>query len=185
MSLRIRGRKPIPTSLSLKTFLTMMKKFALMTLLTLIVMGCSTSKNTIDPQRAAAIKTLLEQQQYVVMVGSMRPLSAPTLSVSLGQKMIVRDGTVSCYLPYVGSGQNVGYGASGYKALNFTSPIEDYKVTYPKENRADVTFKVNNGDDHYRFHIEVFMNGKTTIDVDPRGRDAISYSGMIHGLEIL
>ena len=29
------------------------------------------------------------------------------------------------------------------------------------------------------------MNGKATIDVDPRGRDAISYSGMLHGLDIL
>ena len=46
-------------------------------------------------------------------------------------------------------------------------------------------FRVDNGDDNYRFHVEVFMNGKTTIDVDPRGRDAISYSGMIHSLDIL
>ena len=121
----------------------------------------------------------------MVMVGSMRPLSSSTMSVSLGQKMIVRDGTVSCYLPYIGSGQNVGYGASGYKALNFSSPILDYKVEYPKEDRARVTFRVDNGDDHYRFHVEVFMNGKTTIDVEPRGRDAISYSGMMHGLEML
>ena len=162
-----------------------MKKLLFLTMMTLLLMGCNTSKNTIDPQRAEAIKTLLEQQQYVVMVGSMRPLTAPTVSVSQGQKMIVRNGTVSCYLPYAGSGQNVGYGASGYKALNFSSAILDYKVTYPKENRAVVTFRVDNGYDNYRFHIEVFMNGKTTIDVDPRGRDAISYSGMLHGLEIL
>ncbi len=139
----------------------------------------------VDAQRAEAIKSLLESRQFVVMVGSMRPLSAPTISVSQGQKMIIRDGMVTCYLPYVGSGQNVGYGASGYKALNFSSALLDYKVEYPKQDRARVTFKVENGDDSYRFHVEVFMNGKTTIDVDPRGRDAISYSGMIHGLEIL
>jgi hypothetical protein len=162
-----------------------MKKLLFITMMAMLLMGCNTSKNTVDPQRAEAIKTLLEQQQYVVMVGSMRPLTAPTVSVSQGQKMIVRNGTVTCYLPYAGSGQNVGYGASGYKALNFSSPVLDYQVTYPKENRAVVTFRVDNGDDNYRFHIEVFMNGKTTIDVDPRGRDAISYSGMIHGLEVL
>ena len=119
------------------------------------------------------------------MVGSMRPLTAPTTPVSQGHKMIVRDGMVTCYLPYAGSGQNVGYGASGYKAMNFSSAMLDYKVEYPKADRARVTFKVENGDDSYRFHVEVFMNGKTTIDVDPRGRDAISYSGMIHGLEML
>ena len=79
----------------------------------------------------------------------------------------------------------MGYGASGYKALNFSSAILDYKVEYPKPDRARVTFRVDNGDDNYRFHVEVFMNGKTTIDVDPRGRDAISYSGMFHGLDIL
>ena len=156
-----------------------------MTLMAVVLMACSSSKNAVDPARVQAVKNLLEQRQFVVMVGSMRPLTAPTISVSQGQKMIVRDGKVTCYLPYVGSGQNVGYGASGYKALNFSAPILDYKVEYPKEDRARVTFKVDNGDDQYRFHIEVFMNGKTTIDVDPRGRDAVSYSGMIHGLEVI
>ena len=148
-------------------------------------MACSTGNKAIDQQQANSIKALLESGQYVVMVGSMRPLTAPTVSVSQGQKMIVRDGMVTCYLPYAGSGQNVGYGASGYKAMNFTSPLLDYKVEYPKADRARVTFRVDNGDDNYRFHVEVFMNGKTTIDVDPRGRDAISYRGMIHGLEML
>lgn len=164
-----------------------MKKLFFITtlLLTLALAGCRTGSQVVDEQRAGAIKALLESQQYYVMVGSMRPLSAPTTSVSLGQKMIVRDGTVTCYLPYAGSGQNVGYGASGYKALNFSSKILDYKVEYPKPDRARINFKVENGDDSYRFHVEVFMNGKTTIDVDPRGRDAISYSGMIHSLDEL
>lgn len=162
-----------------------MKKSLLLTMMLLILAACSTGNKVVDVQRAEAVKALLESQKFVVMVGSMRPLSAPTVSVSQGQKMIIRDGMVTCYLPYVGSGQNVGYGASGYKALNFSSRILDYKVEYPKPDRARVTFRVDNGDDNYRFHVEVFMNGKTTIDVDPRGRDAISYSGMIHGLEIL
>jgi len=164
-----------------------MRKISLLmiSMLMLALAACSSSNKVVDPQRATAIKSLLESGQYMVMVGSMRPLTAPTMSVSQGQKMILRDGTVSCYLPYVGSGQNVGYGASGYKALNFTSPVVDYKVEYPNADRARVTFKVDNGDDHYRFHVEVFMNGKATIDVDPRGRDAISYSGMIHGLDAL
>ena len=153
--------------------------------LTMLLMACGTGNKVIDQQQADAIKSLLESQQYVVMVGSMRPLTAPTTPVSQGHKMILRDGMVTCYLPYAGSGQNVGYGASGYKAMNFSSRILDYKVEYPKPDRARVTFRVDNGDDNYRFHVEVFMNGKTTIDVDPRGRDAISYSGMIHGMELL
>ena len=163
----------------------MKKVLLLLVAMMMMLAACSTGNKVVDAQRAEAIKALLESRQYVVMVGSMRPLSAPTVSVSQGQKMIIRDGAVTCYLPYVGSGQNVGYGASGYKALNFSSPILDYKVEYPKPDRARVTFRVDNGDDNYRFHVEVFVNGKTTIDVDPRGRDAISYSGMFHGLDIL
>ena len=163
----------------------MKKILFLFSTMMLMLAACSTGNKVVDAQRAEAIKSLIESRQFVVMVGSMRPLSAPTVSVSQGQKMIIRDGMVTCYLPYVGSGQNVGYGASGYKALNFSSALLDYKVEYPKPDRARITFRVDNGDDNYRFHVEVFMNGKTTIDVDPRGRDAISYSGMIHGLDIL
>ncbi len=154
-------------------------------LLMVLLTACGTGNKVIDEQRAEAIKSLIESRQFVVMVGSMRPLSAPTTPVSQGHKMIIRDGMVTCYMPYVGSGQNVGYGASGYKAMNFSSALLDYKVEYPKADRARITFRVDNGDDNYRFHVEVFMNGKTTIDVDPRGRDAISYSGMIHSLDIL
>lgn len=154
-------------------------------LLMVLLTACGTGNKVIDEQRAEAIKSLIESRQFVVMVGSMRPLSAPTTPVSQGHKMIIRDGMVTCYMPYAGSGQNVGYGASGYKAMNFSSALLDYKVEYPKADRARITFRVDNGDDNYRFHVEVFMNGKTTIDVDPRGRDAISYSGMIHTLDIL
>lgn len=163
----------------------MKKVLILISLMMFVLMSCGTGNKVVDQQRADAIKALLESRQFVVMVGSMRPLSAPTTPVSQGHKMIVREGSVSCYLPYAGSGQNIGYGASGYKAMNFSSAILDYKVEYPKADRARVTFRVDNGDDNYRFHVEVFMNGKTTIDVDPRGRDAVSYSGMIHGLDIL
>ena len=165
-----------------------MKKILLILAITVMALtACSTGNKVskaeqekLEIERTAAIKNILESQQYFVMVGSMRPMGAPTISVSQGQKMIVRDGTVSCYLPYAGSAQNMGYGASGYKALNFTSPIRDYKVEYPKKDRARVSFSVENGDDSYKFNLEVFMNGTTTIDVMPRGRDAISSSGMIH-----
>lgn len=163
----------------------MKKVLFLLSILMLMLAACNTSNKVVDEQRTEAIKSLLESRQFVVMVGSMRPLTAPTMPVSQGHKMILRDGMVTCYLPYVGSGQNVGYGASGYKAMNFSSAILDYKVEYPKSDRARITFRVDNGDDNYRFHVEVFMNGKTTIDVDPRGRDAVSYSGVIHGMEIL
>lgn len=163
-----------------------MKKALLFSTIVLMLMtACGSGNKVIDQQRADAIKSLIESRQFIVMVGSMRPLSAPTTPVSQGHKMIIRDGMVTCYLPYAGSGQNVGYGASGYKAMNFSSALLDYKVEYPKPDRARITFRVDNGDDNYRFHVEVFMNGKTTIDVDPRGRDAISYSGMIHSLELL
>lgn len=169
-----------------------MKKLLFFSVILMMLMACGTTnkvskemKERESLERAAGIKALLESQKFFVMVGSMRPLSAPTISLSQGQKMIVREGTVSCYLPYAGSGQNVGYGASGFKSLNFTSQILNYKVEYPKKDRARVTFTVNNEDDSYKFNLEIFMNGKTTIDVVPRGREPISYSGMIHGLEML
>ena len=162
-----------------------MKKILFLSMMAIALVACHSTKNAVDVQRAEIIKNLIENQQYFVMVGSMRPLTAPTTPVSQGHKMIVRDGMVTCYLPYAGSGQNVGYGASGYKAMNFTGKITDYTVEYPKSDMARVKFKVDNGDDSYRFHVEVYMNGKTTIDVDPRGRDAVSYSGMIYNINEL
>ena len=104
---------------------TMKRVLFLLSILMLMLAACNTSNKVVDEQRTEAIKSLLESRQFVVMVGSMRPLTAPTTPVSQGHKMILRDGMVTCYLPYAGSGQNVGYGASGYKAMNFSSAILD------------------------------------------------------------
>ena len=169
----------------------MIKTLLLVTAMALVFASCNTNKqangelNIAQLEAAQTIRTLLKNGEFTVMVGSMRPLSGPTVSVSQGRKIILRDGMITCALPYAGSAMFAGYGASGYKAMDFVGQITDYKVEFPKENKARVSFKVNNGDDDYKFHIEVFMNGKTTIDVIPRGRDAVSYSGMFHSNNIL
>ena len=62
--------------------------------LMILLTACNTGNKVVDVQRAEAIKGLLESQQFVVMVGSMRPLSAPTTPVSQGHKMIVRGAMV-------------------------------------------------------------------------------------------
>ena len=171
----------------MKIFKTLL--FVAVTALTMA--SCSTGKkaggelDVAKLEAAQTIRTLLKNGEFTVMAGSMRPLSGPTVSVAQGRKIIVRDGMITCALPYAGSAMFAGYGASGYKAMDFTAPITGYNVEFPKQDRARVTFDVNNGDDSYKFHIEVFMNGKTTIDVMPRGRDAVSYSGMLHSNDIL
>ena len=61
-----------------------MKKILLvsMTLMALMLMACGSNKSAVDPVQAQAVQALLEMRQFVVMVGSMRPLSAPTVRVT-------------------------------------------------------------------------------------------------------
>ena len=63
--------------------------------------------------------------------------------------------------------------------MSFESKISDYIESYPKPDRRQITLATNNGEDSFVFVIEVFNNGKSTIDVRSRNREPISYYGIM------
>jgi len=135
-----------------------------------MLMACSTSNKATDAEQLqlkAVVQQTLGQREFTIQIDNM------------GHKLIIKPDQVVCNLPYVGTGTDVGYGASGFKSLNFTAPITDWELIYPKDKKADIKFKVNNNEDNYDFHIEVFYNGKAFIDITPRGRQGAHYSGVL------
>lgn len=138
-------------------------------------MACVTLTPAEKAELAKKVAKALDDRHYTVNIRSMSPRRGPSKPVTSNWSLEVKGDTLVSYLPYFGRAYNVPYG--GGKGLNFTAPIDDYQETTDAKNNRLIRLSVANDEDRYLYTIEVFDNGNTTIDVQGRERDDISYSG--------
>jgi len=144
-----------------------------------VMTSCSTGDKVARAERQAAIarqvSDAIMNRDFTVSVRWMKPLYGQPKQVSYGYELTVQDTTVISYLPYIGEAYNVPYG--GGKALNFTGETYDYTVQQVSHDLSRIIFTVTNDEDTYLYQVEVFSNGKATIDVYARQRNPISFEG--------
>ena len=157
-----------------------MKKALLIALaiLTALVCGCASLRMTPEEkaEQEAKIQEDLDNRTFLIDVNQMIPRRGGSKHVTNYSLEVDGDRLIS-RLPYFGQAWNIPYG--GGKGMNFESKISDYIESYPKPDRRQITLATNNGEDSFVFVIEVFNNGKSTIDVRSRNREPISYYGIM------
>ena len=134
--------------------------------------GCATAEERAAraAEQALKVKTALTQRRYKIDVNRMYPMNG----------VEVRNDTLISYLPYFGRAYNVPYG--GGKGLNFSERIGSYHETQQSNGARVINIELKNDEDIYQYTIKVFDNGNSSIDVQSRQRDPISYSGeMVFG----
>jgi hypothetical protein len=65
----------------------------------------------------------------------------------------------------------------GGKGLNFSERIGSYQESQKKDGKRQIEISVKNDEDTYYYSIEVLDDGSSTIGVNCRSREHISYSG--------
>ena len=128
--------------------------------------GCATAEERAAraAEQALKVKTALTQRRYKIEVSRMYPMK----------------GNSKSYLPYFGRAYNVPYG--GGKGFNFSERIGSYHETQQSNGARVIDIELKNDEDIYQYTIKVFDNGNSSIDVQSRQRDPISYSGeMVFG----
>ena len=63
--------------------------------------------------------------------------------------------------------------------MNFSERIGSYHEQEKGNGQRHIEIGVRNEEDTYTYYIDVFDNGSSSIDVQARERDAISFSGMM------
>lgn len=150
------------------------KKLA-MPLAMVIMAGCASLTPAEKAERAQNVTTALDKRHYKIDVRMMNPRRGTAKNVTSDWSLEVKGDTMVSYLPYIGRAYDIPYG--GGKGLNFTARIDSYEESMVKAGLRRMVVKVTNDEDTYIYSIEVFNNGQTTIDVQPRKRESISYSG--------
>ena len=139
--------------------------------------GCATSEERAAraaEQKKKVVKALTERN-YKISVDRMYMSRGGSKSVSYGYSVEVRNDSLISYLPYFGRAYSVPYG--GGKGLNFSERIGSYSEFMEKNGKRHIEIGLKNEEDTYLYTIEVFDNGKSSIDVQSRQRERISYSG--------
>ena len=141
--------------------------------------GCATAEERTAraAEQAAKVRTALTERNYKISIDHMYPMKGGSKSVSFGYTVEVRNDSLFSYLPYIGRAYQIPYG--GGKGLNFSERIGSYQETQRKNGLRHIEIGVKNDEDTYLYTIEVWDNGKSQIDVQPRQRERISYSGDI------
>ena len=160
----------------MKTFITTWL-FACSALM--MLSGCATAEERAAraAEQALKVKTALTQRRYKIDINRMYPMKGNSKSVSYGYSVEVRNDTLISYLPYFGRAYNVPYG--GGKGLNFSERIGSYQETQQPKGERVIDIELKNEEDTYHYTIKVFDNGNSSIDVQSRQREPISYSGEI------
>ncbi len=143
----------------------------------LIFSGCATSEERMA--RAAEMKKkvviALGERKYKICINRMMPLRGISKSVSYGYSVEVRNDSLISYLPFFGRAYNVPYG--GGKGLNFSAPIHSYQEYQKRKDMRYIEIGLANDEDTFLYIIQVFDNGSTSVEVQSRQRERISYSG--------
>lgn len=158
---------------------TLMKKYLYILIMSLGFAACSTLTSAERAEREAkmaqAVEKAVAERHYKVEIDMMYPRNGRAMDVSSDFSLEVKGDTLISYLPYFGRAYSVPYG--GGKGLNFMAPIREYKVEKERNGATAITIKTYNEEDDFLFRLEIFNNGKTSIDVTSREREPISYSG--------
>ena len=130
-----------------------------------------------DAKVAQAVENMLSERSYTVNISMMYPRRGNSVNVTPDFSLQVDGDTLESYLPYYGRAYSVPYG--GGKGLNFSAPIQDYRVTKGRMGNTLITIVVNNGEDILTYTLDIYANGSASLNVISRNRDSISYSGYL------
>jgi hypothetical protein len=157
------------------------KLFFILTLFLVLVMfgSCASSEERAAQKAdyARKVKVSLDQRVFKISVNRMIPMSGSSRSVSYGYSVEVKNDSLFSNLPYFGKAYQVPYG--GGKGLTFNAPISHYQESQKKNGARQIDIEVKNDEDTYSYQMTVYDNGSSSINVQGRQREGISYSGEV------
>jgi hypothetical protein len=161
----------------------MKKIFCFLSLVAILLAACATtgtqrkSKSAQKAETAQIVRQNVENKHFRVDVKWAYPMEGQAISLTSVYSLELKGDSVISYLPYYGRAYSIPYG--GGKALNFEGTAKDYRVTSPKKDLMRVFFLVTNDEDTYEYTLDIFVNGNTTIFVQPQRRNSINFSGEV------
>ncbi|MBQ9661309.1 MAG: DUF4251 domain-containing protein [Bacteroidales bacterium] len=156
-----------------------MKKILALAAMICALAACGTVRQSPEEraQTEAKIQERLDSRRFKVDIDYVRPARGGARPANSTYSLTVNGDKVISYLPYFGVAYNIPYG--GGKGLNFEGEITDYQDTPIKKDRRRIIFQTSSGEDRLIYQLDVFGNGKASLNVRSGNRDTIDFDGYL------
>ena len=161
----------------------MSTKHRVLTILMVYVMmvGCSTlttaEREVKKAEWKAYVVKCIDDRHYKIDVDMMNAHRGMSKALSSSWSLEVKSDSLDSYLPYFGRVFEPIYGEN--KGLNFDAPIQFYEDSGFSKGKRTIRLRVDNSEDVIDYQLEITEDGYANIDVYPRKREGISFSGQI------
>jgi hypothetical protein len=129
-------------------------------------------------QKKSTISSIVQSRNYNFIAQSATTQKGKTISLSYGYDFKLMNDSLSVYLPYFGRGYNAGYQSNNDMGIEFKSHDFTYTADSTKKQGWEITIKPK-GVTVSAMYISISSNGYTTVRINCKNRDPISYYGTI------
>ncbi len=149
-----------------------------------LLLACSTShlstkerleKNSLIAQQ---VKNQVDSLDFDAEVTYMYPSRGLGRALDYGWNVRIKNDSVYSYLPYYGRAYQLPYG--GGKGLNFSCPVQSYKIHQNGDGKIKVVFNVRNEEDRYVYTFYIYNNGSFDLNVFANQREQINFTGKLN-----
>lgn len=150
-------------------------------LISFLFLQCSTG-NKVSTEDAANIEMLIKEHKFVFEAESINPMRSQRKFLSSGYNATINRDTLSADLPFIGQSQMAAMNRDESGTF-FTTKDYTYKYVAGNKNNWRITLDINDQKFTRQIIINVFANGKASLDVYSNFRDPTNFSGYIRALK--
>lgn len=151
--------------------------------LTLLLVSLYPLLSNAQNSKEAAIKSLVESQNYVFKAQSTMPMSGRVRQLTTADyDLRVTKESVIAYLPYFGRAYTAPIDPS-QGGIKFTSQDFEYTATPGKKGGWDVLIKPRDFKDVQQMTLSISSAGYATLQVNSTSRQPISFNGYIDAIK--
>jgi hypothetical protein len=153
----------------------------LSSLLTITITGHSQdTKENKDSANAAALKYVIDQQNYVFVAQSATPMSGRPRQLTGEYDLVVSKATIVSYLPYYGRAYTAPIDPTN-SGIQFTSKKFEYTAEAKEKGGWNVRIKLKDQHEVSKMNLSITASGYATLQVTCPNRQPISFYGHISG----
>ncbi|MBM6991944.1 MAG: DUF4251 domain-containing protein [Prevotella sp.] len=159
-----------------------MKKLLGLLTMVLGLTACTTSKtaeqkNAQYLQQMSQLADSLRNRTYTISFDYVMPRRSGGHFLTSDYSVTVKGDSITSFLPYFGVAYRADWNNQYHSPLDFKGLIMAYDYAQRKKDSYRVMLKTKNGMDQMVYQLQVFANGKATLDVLPTDREPISFTG--------
>jgi hypothetical protein len=141
----------------------------------LFLLSCTSTKSLKETDEK--VTRMVNDRNYEIRMSYANPVRLSQVALSSGYTLSIKGDSAFAYLPYYG----VAYVAPMNPAeggIKFAEPMQAYKLSENKKKDGwMIDFKVNTTECHYRFHLLIFSNGNSDVQIISSEKESINFTG--------